>query len=452
MSRKHFIRGTIILTCTGFLTRLIGFFYRIFLSHTIGAQGMGIFQLTMPLHMLVMAISASGMQTAISRLGASLTALKKKKEAMDCLVIASAISVAISTALAFFIHNNAAFFAHEILKEPQTLPLIRLLCFCFPAGTFHSCINSYYLSRKNAAFPAGTQLLEQLVRVGSCILIYQIFLTEGREITPIIAAAGSLASEGAAALVSLFMISVHFHNAHYSLLRIQDSFPLLHGIFNISFPLTLNRVLLTLLGSIESVMIPLRLRMSGLSPGEALSIYGVFTGMALPLILFPATITNSLSAMLLPSIAELQALDQKQRIQSVVRQIFLFCISLGCICMTVFFVGGKFLGEFLFHSTTAGTYIQTMAFICPFLYLNSTLNSILNGLGKSGLCLLHSVISISVRIVFVLFVIPILGIRGYLYGILSGELLLTILHIRVLLCKSFSSHYSKKKQSHLQEE
>lgn len=444
MSRKHFIRGTIILTCTGFLTRLIGFFYRIFLSHTIGAQGMGVFQLTMPLQMLVMAISASGMQTAISRLGASLTALGKKKEAMDCLVIASAVSVAISTLLAFFIHYNAAFFACEILKEPRTLPLIRLLCFCFPAGTFHTCINSYYLSRKNAAFPAGTQLLEQLVRVGSCILIYQIFLTEGRKITPIIAVAGSLASEGAAALVSLFIISMHFHNAHYSLFQVKNPFPLLNDIFNISFPLTLNRVLLTLLGSIESVLIPLRLRMYGLSSVEALSIYGIFTGMALPLILFPATITNSLSAMLLPSIAELQALNKKQRIQSVIRQIFLFCISLGCICMAVFFIGGKFLGEFLFHSATAGIYIQTMAFICPFLYLNATLNSILNGLGKSSLCLLHSVVSICVRIIFVFFVIPVLGIRGYLYGILSGELLLTLLHIRALLCKSLFIPYAKK--------
>lgn len=437
MSKKHFIRGTIILTCTGFLTRLIGFFYRIFLSHTIGAHGMGIFQLIMPLQMLVMAISVSGIQTAISRLGASRTALGKKKEAMDCLVTGTAFSVALSVLLAFFIHQNAAFFAEEILKEPRTLPLIRLLCFCFPLGTLHTCINSYYLSRKNAAFPAGTQLLEQIVRVSSCFLIYQIFLSEGREITPLIAVAGTLASEGAAALVSLFIIGMHFHDSHYSFLKIQAPVSLIKEIFNMSLPLTLNRVLLTLLGCIESIMIPLRLRLSGLSSGEALSIYGVFTGMALPLILFPSTVTNSLSAMLLPSIAELQALGKNQRIQYVIKNIFLFCISLGCICMAVFFTGGRLLGKFLFHSNTAGVYIQTMAFICPFLYLNATLNSVLNGLGKSGLCLLHSVISISIRIFFVFFLIPVLGIRGYLYGILSGELFLTLLHIRALWKKKF---------------
>ena len=37
MSDKLFIKGTLILTLTGLVSRLMGFFYRIFLSHTIGA-------------------------------------------------------------------------------------------------------------------------------------------------------------------------------------------------------------------------------------------------------------------------------------------------------------------------------------------------------------------------------------------------------------------------------
>ena len=41
MSDKLFIKGTLILTLTGLVSRLMGFFYRIFLSHTIGAQGVG---------------------------------------------------------------------------------------------------------------------------------------------------------------------------------------------------------------------------------------------------------------------------------------------------------------------------------------------------------------------------------------------------------------------------
>ena len=71
MSKKLFIKGTLLLTFAGLLSRLMGFFYRIFLSHTIGAHGLGIFQLILPLQILIMSICASGIQTAISRLTAA---------------------------------------------------------------------------------------------------------------------------------------------------------------------------------------------------------------------------------------------------------------------------------------------------------------------------------------------------------------------------------------------
>ena len=51
--KKHpLITGTVILTLTGLITRVMGFFYRIFLSHTIGAEGVGIYQLIFPVYAL----------------------------------------------------------------------------------------------------------------------------------------------------------------------------------------------------------------------------------------------------------------------------------------------------------------------------------------------------------------------------------------------------------------
>ena len=68
MSKQNFIKGTFILTCTGLASRVIGFFYRIFLSHSIGAQGLGLYQLMVPLQNLVLALTTSGIQTALNRL------------------------------------------------------------------------------------------------------------------------------------------------------------------------------------------------------------------------------------------------------------------------------------------------------------------------------------------------------------------------------------------------
>ena len=77
MKRNNpFITGTIILTLTGLLSRLIGFFYRIYLSRLFGEEGMGVYQLLSPVLSLTFSITAAGLQTAISKYVAGEAAAK----------------------------------------------------------------------------------------------------------------------------------------------------------------------------------------------------------------------------------------------------------------------------------------------------------------------------------------------------------------------------------------
>ena len=167
MSKEQFLKGTLILTCTGLLCRLAGFFYRIFLSHTIGAQGVGIYQLSLPLSALLLAMTAFGMQAVISRGCASLQALGKDQQAKDTFLLGTGICMFLSVGISFILYKNAVFIAVRILKEPATLPLICLMSFCFPLSALHACVSSYYYSMKQALTPSCIQLFEQAVRIGS---------------------------------------------------------------------------------------------------------------------------------------------------------------------------------------------------------------------------------------------------------------------------------------------
>ena len=287
MSKQNFIKGTFILTCTGLASRVIGFFYRIFLSHSIGAQGLGLYQLMVPLQNLVLALTTSGIQTALNRLIASQTALKHHREAKNILCTGLLTAFSLSVGASWILYTNSDFFAGQILKQPLTEPLLQILSFSFPLSAIHSCINSYYFARKKTGIPSGLQLLEQLVRVGSSFLICRILISQNRPVTASIAAGGALVSELFAASAGLLLIAAEFSREQYSFFQAHSFAARLREICHTSFPLTLNRVLLTLLGSIEVVLIPQRLQLYGLSPSDSLGIYGVFTGMALPLILFP---------------------------------------------------------------------------------------------------------------------------------------------------------------------
>ena len=61
MSKERFFKGTFLLTSAGLISRIMGFFYRIFLSHTIGAEGIGLYQLVVPLQHLVLAMTTFGL-------------------------------------------------------------------------------------------------------------------------------------------------------------------------------------------------------------------------------------------------------------------------------------------------------------------------------------------------------------------------------------------------------
>ena len=51
--KRTLFTGTLLLTTAGILSRFIGFFYKIFLSRTIGAEGLGIYQLIFPVMALL---------------------------------------------------------------------------------------------------------------------------------------------------------------------------------------------------------------------------------------------------------------------------------------------------------------------------------------------------------------------------------------------------------------
>ena len=256
MSKKVFLKGTLILACTGLVSRIAGFFYRIFLSHAIGAEGLGLYQLILPLQGLMAALSYTGIQSALSRLIASRLALQEKKEAYFSLVTGIFAAVFFSAVTGFLLFRHADFFASTILKAPGTSDLLRLTAASIPLCAIHSCIDSYYYARKKASVPAAVQLSEQAVRIGATYILYLIFLSEGRPVTAMIAAGGSLAGEAAASLISLLMVSFHFGNHPVKEKTSVKIFPLIKDLFTLSFPISLNRILLTLLGSIEAVLIP----------------------------------------------------------------------------------------------------------------------------------------------------------------------------------------------------
>lgn len=433
MSRKKtLLLGTVILTATGFLTRIIGFFYRIFLSQTIGARELGIFQLLSPVNALCAALCIGGVSTVMSRTIAAKTATGSRKSGFDTLFLGTIFCLLLSLCAALGLYRFSDFTAVSVLGEKSCGPMLKILACSIPLSTIHTCIISYYYAHKKTGIPSAIQLLEQLIRVLSSYLVYLIMQSEGVRPDARLTVIGLFAGEIAACLFTIIAITWECTKYKYHFNLRSTPLSTAADLFRLSIPLTANRICITLLHSVEAVLIPSRLQVCGMTGDEALSAYGVMTGMALPMILFPSAITNSVAVMLLPSVAEDQASGNLANVKRTIEATMKYCLILGIFASGIFCIYGKTIGTLLFHNEDAGIFLQILAFINPFLYLNSTLSSILNGLGQTRLCFYQNIAGLITRILFVIFAIPVFGIQGYLWGVLASELTSTVLSILFL--------------------
>lgn len=437
MKQSHpFITGTIILTLTGLVSRLIGFFYRIYLSRLFGEEGMGVYQLLSPVLALTFSITAAGLQTAISKYVAGDCQGRDSRSTFRFVSVGILLSLLLSFLCMGVLMQFSEQIAADFLLEPRTASMLRIIALSIPVGAVHSCINGYFYGIKKAGLPAATQLVEQLCRI-ACVMLAGAFAASKNK-TPTINAAviGLVVGEFLAMLFSLAALLLRVRKMHTA--PAYDSSPIAplragFLLLRLSLPLSLTRLILNLLQSVEAVCLPAMLQTYGYDPVTALSVYGVLTGMALPLLFFPNALTGSISLMLLPVVSEADAAGKQEVVRRAAKRTVYSCLLLGSLCTLFFFLSGNLLGRLLFASELAGRFICSLSFLCPFLYLGTTLASILHGLGKAGGVFFVNVSSLLLRLGFVYFLLPRYGINSYLAGMLTSQLyaaLLLLLLIR----------------------
>ena len=178
-------------------------------------------------------------------------------------------------------------------------------------------------------------------------------------------------------LIALICLYIHLY-PDASVLSLQNICPssaVYRDLLGMALPLTANRIVLNILQSIEAVSIPQKLLLYGYDTTTALSVYGVLTGMAMPMIFFPNALTSSVAVLLLPTISENHAKGDREAVWNDTLRTVKYCSLMGFLCLCGFLFLGDWMGTELFHSELAGHFIVTLGFICPFLYLDTTLSS-----------------------------------------------------------------------------
>ncbi len=432
IKKNPLITGTLLMTAAGVLSRIIGFFYRIFLSRTIGAEALGIYQLIGPVFSLCFALTASSIQTSISKfvgdaIGGCKDSLCGEKKARAYLILGLVLSCGLSILTGIFMYFNADWIAVRFLGEARCAPLLVLLTYSLLPCCIHACINGYYYGRKNAFVPSLCQLIEQIARVGSVWIIFQITTEKDIPLTAFHAVCGLVIGEAAGLLVSMSALlrEKRLPRGSYTSDSICNS-TMTHAFLAMVIPLTINRLSVAFSTSLENLLIPQKLQLYGYTQTDALSIYGILSGMTLSIILFPCVLTNSLSVLLLPAISEARGRSNENQIRRTTQKAIRLGLLLGFAFTILFLFTGDMIGNKLFHNALAGRFICRLAWLCPLMYITSLLNSILHGLGRPKQVLFVNLLACLIRIGMIWFLVPAYGIGAYLWGLLLSQVFASV--------------------------
>lgn len=428
--QSKLIKGTIILTVVGIITRIIGFFYRIFLADVLGSELLGIYQLIFPIYGICFTIYGAGIQTAISQFTGMATSKKNAEHISPIKILAAGITISLSLALLLsaLVYSNSLWLAKNIMLESFCAPYLKIMALLFPFCSVSACISGYYYGIQNASVPAISQIVEQLSRVIFVFIMCSLAGTD-KEGNAIIAVWGIVIGEigGFVFSVVRLFLSLSLKHIYLNKTKHNTSHTVFKTLFTLSVVLTTTKLVVSLLHSAEAIFIPAALQKFGCSSSDALSIYGILSGMAMPFILFPSAISNAFAVMLLPSIAQAQAENDTIKITRSVTFATKYNLLIGWLCICIFIIYGKDIGILFFHNETAGSFIVILSWLCPFLYLSTAFTSIINGMGHTQLTFFITVLSLVIKIYFLIALVPVYGIKAYLTGMLISQTVMTVM-------------------------
>ncbi len=419
---KNLFKAVFIITLFSILTRIIGFFIRIFMSRNLGAEIIGIYQIACSIAGVFLTIVSSGLPLSISRFSAGFLAEKDYKKASKMVTSGTLISVG----LAIIVCILTLVFKSVIIKLSASSLVASVLLALLPtiiATSLNVGFKGYLWGAQKHFENCFVDFVEQILKFVLILLLVSNAKSLEQGIINC-ALSVSIACVFATTLSMLF----YFKNKG----RFSNPKGYFKPLLKKSTPITLLRIASSLGGMFISFIMPLMLVKAGYSNEQAISLFGIALGMTLPLLYLPNTLVGSLCTALIPDLAKLKAENNMSEFSSKVKTSFVFSVFISLFLVPCFMSIGKEIGTFVYNNELSGVMLEYSALIMLPMGINDIASSVLNSLGYEVKSFKNYVFG-SVFLVLCIFLLPkYFGIYALLIGMAGSLVISGYLNIKMI--------------------
>ncbi len=418
---KAITKAVFILTLFSIISRILGFVFRIYLSHTIGEQGIALYQISTSLFFVLLTIVASGIPSIISRQVAKYNA-RQEYNKIHNIISSSLILVAVLDLIIVFVMVISRGLFSFLKINEQAIELLYLLIPAFIFSSFQNVFKGFMWGRSDFLKMSIIDFIEQLLRILLCFLL----ATNLFKVSTLYATVYSL---NFACLISLLLCLFNYIRN-----KGKFKFSKQEGIYIVktSFPITMVRIVGSLVGPITAIAVPLILSSVGYTESQALGLYGATTGMVLPLLALPGTFIGSLSLALIPDLSSKLALQNNHGIVNQVKSAITFTTIISLILVPIFTGLGYDIAKVLFNSELAGSLLTMSAWIMLPMGLNNLSSSMINAVGLELKGFINYIVG-TIGLVLCIVIFPkYIGINAVIIGLGVSLTISSVLNISML--------------------
>ncbi len=415
--------SALMLTGVNLLLRMVSTSFQVFLSGRIGAAGIGLLQLVLSVGGLTMTAGIAGVRTATMYLTAE--ELGRKRPGNVCWVLSGCVlySILCSGAVGISVYLTAPIIAKNWIGDVRAVDAIRLFAAFLPVSCLTGVMTGYFTAANRIGTLAAVEVAEQF-----CSMAVTVTLLNFWAGTDPSKACQSVVFGGCAgALLTLSCLVILRHREHSPT---SPRIPIAHRLADTAVPLALADDLKAGISTVENLMVPKRLALYAANP---LALFGTVCGMVFPILMFPAAILFGLTELLIPELARCNAAGSRERIRYIMHRSLRVTLIYGTICSGILFLAAPELCNALYGSTEAGQFLRWFAPLAVMLYCDIITDAMIKGLGQQKASVRYNILTSTMDVALLFFLLPKYGIRGYFFSFLVTHLLNFGLSIRRLM-------------------
>ena len=305
-----------------------------------------------------------------------------------------------------------------------------IISFSLPFLALSSALKGYFSAVRRVSKTAFSEIFEQIIQIIIVTYLINLFMPPTVDYACISLVLGATISE---VFSFIFIFILYKIDSKQYKMSPKNNSKFVGKLLHISLPIAFTSYVRSGLSTLQQLLIPFRLEKSGIPCETALSQYGQVSGMVMPIIMFPSIFILSFCNLLIPEFSEYNVQNKRVQINYNITKIIKYTLYFSTFIFGIFLCFSKELCTIIYNMPELSTYLVVLSPTIILIYLDKVVDSILKGLDKQVRVMGINILDLFSCLGFIYFLLPVVGIKGYLFVILFSETLNFTLSLRILI-------------------